>query len=152
MTVSLNPASGNSFSRSEMIELRIDKCRRLLRSHTFGRVAFNDQQGLALLPVNYSSDGRHIAIRTDRGSRLTKATQSRVVFEVDEASDQTRSGWSVVVAGIAYEISDTVDIDSDLIRQFPVDSWAPGRKGCWMLIEPTTITGRIVRPATGGEF
>lgn len=129
-----------------MSDMTTEKCRRLLRSHTVGRVAFQDERGLAMFPVNYASDGRHIAIRTDRGSRLTHASQSHVVFEIDAISEQTRTGWSVVASGIAYEITDSLDRDSELIRRLPVDSWAPGRKGCWMLIEPAFITGRMVRP------
>lgn len=132
---------------TEMVEMETEKCRRLLRSHTVGRVAFRDDRGLTLFPVNYASDGHHIAIRCDRDSRLNRASESEVVFEIDDLSPQTRSGWSVVVSGVAYEINDAHDHESELIRALPVDTWAPGRKGCWMRIEPRTISGRVVRPA-----
>lgn len=130
-----------------MIELSTDKCRRLLRSHSVGRIALDDLRGIALFPVNYCSDGWHIAVRCDRGSRLTQAAQSEVAFEIDDISHESRTGWSVVVTGVAFEITDARDEYSELLRQLPVDTWAPGRKGCWMRIEPRVITGRMVRPA-----
>jgi nitroimidazol reductase NimA-like FMN-containing flavoprotein (pyridoxamine 5'-phosphate oxidase superfamily) len=134
-------------NHSEMIELDTERCRSLLFSHSFGRVSFVDQQGIALFPVNYVFDGEALAIRSDIGSRLHHAVQSEVAFEIDHTYEQTRMGWSVLVIGTAYDVSDSVDGASVDVRSLPVDTWAPGAKKCWIRIEPRSITGRMVRPA-----
>lgn len=132
---------------TEMVRLSIEKCHALLRSHALGRVAFVDRHGVALFPVNYVFDGRTVAVRCDVGSRLHHATQCDVAFEIDGMSDQTRTGWSVVLSGTAFDVTDTLDGTSVDVRGLPVKTWAPGDKGCWIRIEPRSISGRLVRPA-----
>jgi nitroimidazol reductase NimA-like FMN-containing flavoprotein (pyridoxamine 5'-phosphate oxidase superfamily) len=129
-----------------MIELGRGKCEKLLASHSVGRVAIHDHEGLAIFPVNYRFEGGRVAIRCDEGSRLHRAAQSSVVFEIDDTAESLRTGWSVVVWGTAYEVTGSLDQESIDLRDRPVDTWAPGHKGCWIRIEPQQITGRLVRP------
>ena len=132
---------------ARMVELSPEKCTNLLKGHHIGRVALCDERGLSLFPVNYVFDGTRLAIRSDVGSRLATSVQQQVAFEIDDISDQSRTGWSVIVTGTAYDISDALDSDSESMRALPVDPWAPGRKTCWVRIEPRSITGRLVGPA-----
>jgi nitroimidazol reductase NimA-like FMN-containing flavoprotein (pyridoxamine 5'-phosphate oxidase superfamily) len=134
-------------NQSEMIELSTERCHSLLSSHSFGRVSFVDQQGIAIFPVNYVFDGQGVAIRCEIGSRLHHAVQSEVAFEIDHTYEQTRMGWSVLVTGTAYDVSDSIDGASVDVRALPVDTWAPGVKKCWVRVEPRSLTGRMVRPA-----
>jgi hypothetical protein len=70
-----------------------------------------------------------------------------VAFEVDEVDEGARSGWSVLVTGAGYEVTDAIDVVGVSARAFPVDTWAPGSKAHWIRVEPQAITGRRVRPA-----
>jgi nitroimidazol reductase NimA-like FMN-containing flavoprotein (pyridoxamine 5'-phosphate oxidase superfamily) len=124
------------------------ECEQLLESHRFGRMAVHGRDGLTIFPVNYVYSDGHLALRTEPGAKLDGAVQSSVAFEIDEVDDLERTGWSVVVTGSAYEVTDSLDEESRLIRKLPVDSWA-GEKSRWLRIEPRTMTGRMVR--RGGE-
>jgi hypothetical protein len=50
----------------------------------------------------------------------------------------------VMVTGAAYDVTDSLDNESQLIRNLVVDSWV-GDRSRWLRIEPRTISGRIVR-------
>jgi hypothetical protein len=122
-------------------------CVELLETHHFGRLGFLMGGDPMILPVNYVySDGR-VAIRTDPGTKLAAVALARVAFEIDEIDEGGRRGWSVLVQGTGYDITDSIDPESESIRAFPVDAWAPGPKANWIRVEPRTITGRRVRPA-----
>lgn len=124
----------------EMTEV---ECAALLAEHRVGRigVVMTDGQPL-ILPVNYVYDGRRIAVRTDPGTKLASAGMARVALEIDGIDEQDRSGWSVLVQGRAFEITDALDEVSELMRDLPVDPWAPGDKASWIRIDPSQVTGR----------
>lgn len=42
-----------------------------------------------------------IVIRTNAGTKLAAAVHAKVTFEADYIDQQTRSGWSVLVRGLA---------------------------------------------------
>jgi nitroimidazol reductase NimA-like FMN-containing flavoprotein (pyridoxamine 5'-phosphate oxidase superfamily) len=55
----------------------------------------------AIVPVNYVVD-HGILFRTSSGGMLDRACRGQVVaFEVDALADDGRSGWSVLVVGVA---------------------------------------------------
>jgi hypothetical protein len=88
--------------RNGLEVLSRDECLRLLGTAALGRVAVTTAALPTILPVNFRFDGRHILIRTGRGTKLDAATRNAVVaFEVDEVEPATREGWSVVVTGVA---------------------------------------------------
>ena len=127
-----------------------EDCRRLLETHRFGRLAVCGRDGLAIFPVNYLYSDGHLALRTEPGTKLDGAVQNSVAFEIDEVDDLMRTGWSVVVTGSAFEVTDSLDDESKHIREFPVDSWA-GEKNRWLRIEPRTITGRTLHRGPSGD-
>jgi uncharacterized protein len=122
------------------------ECRELLASHHFGRIGVVIDHHPVILPVNYVFEGGRVAIRTDPGTKLTAAAQGQVAFEVDEIDEPSRTGWSVLIAGVGYDVTDALDAMSEQLRTFPVDTWAPGQKSCWIRIEAEAITGRRIRP------
>jgi uncharacterized protein len=127
-------------------ELSEAECTQLLASHHFGRLGVVSDGSVSIFPVNYVfADGR-VAIRTDPGTKLSAAALGRVAFEIDEADEPARTGWSVLLQGTGYDVTDSIDTASEQVRQFPVDTWAPGHKASWLRIEPSSITGRRIRP------
>jgi hypothetical protein len=68
-----------------------------------------------------------------------------VAFEIDGIDERIRRGWSVLVQGRGYDVTDALDEISEMVRRLPVDPWAPGDKACWIRIDPDTISGRRLR-------
>jgi nitroimidazol reductase NimA-like FMN-containing flavoprotein (pyridoxamine 5'-phosphate oxidase superfamily) len=126
-------------------ELTHEECVDLLGSHHFGRIAVHGHEGLAIFPVNYFWNDGHVAIRTNPGTKLAAAAQSKVAFEIDGIDDGARTGWSVLVTGTGYEVTDSMDDVSAAMRALPVETWAPGQTTSWLRVEPASITGRRVR-------
>lgn len=143
----VTPRSPLAEPASQEITLTTEECEELLSSHHFGRIAVHGRDGLAIFPVNYVWSGGRVAIRTRPGTKLAAAVQSEVAFEIDEIDEPAREGWSVLVTGAAFEVTDTLDEESRAIRLLPVEPWAPGERASWLRIEPRAITGRKVRSA-----
>jgi uncharacterized protein len=126
-------------------ELTQAECAELLAGQHFGRLGVVSDGSVEIFPVNYVfADGR-VAIRTDPGTKLTAAALGRVAFEIDEVDEPGRTGWSVLLKGTGYDVTDSIDSASEEVRQFPVDTWVPGERANWLRIEPTSITGRRIR-------
>jgi uncharacterized protein len=82
----------------------VEECYSLLASHEVGRIGVNAEHYSLIIPVNYGTDGRTIVIRTHPGTTLSAAAHANVTFEVDEIDRTTRTGWSVLVRGLAEEV------------------------------------------------
>jgi nitroimidazol reductase NimA-like FMN-containing flavoprotein (pyridoxamine 5'-phosphate oxidase superfamily) len=126
-------------------EITKSECLELLAAGTLGRIAVVADGQPEIFPVNYIFDEGRVAIRTNEGTKLDAAVLSQVAFEIDSVDEDEHTGWSVVVRGTAYDISDSLDEVSRLMRGFPVDTWAPGDKTSWIRIEPALVTGRRIR-------
>jgi nitroimidazol reductase NimA-like FMN-containing flavoprotein (pyridoxamine 5'-phosphate oxidase superfamily) len=126
-------------------ELDRDECLRLLQSQSVGRLAVAEP-GTApdVVPVNYTMLRDSVVFRTDRGTKLRLLVTEPVSFQVDFVDPFHRTGWSVLVKGLAYEASDwEMEVEGVLVEPF-----APGRRPHWVRITPASITGRrLVLPA-----
>jgi nitroimidazol reductase NimA-like FMN-containing flavoprotein (pyridoxamine 5'-phosphate oxidase superfamily) len=86
-------------------------CLRLLATATLGRVGVSSGALPSVLPVNFRFDGRQILIRTGTGTKLDAALDNAVVaFEVDEIDPVAHASWSVMVTGIARELTATDEL------------------------------------------
>jgi nitroimidazol reductase NimA-like FMN-containing flavoprotein (pyridoxamine 5'-phosphate oxidase superfamily) len=121
------------------------ECLRLLGLHRLGRVAIDVDGRPQVFPVNYAVSGRVVAFRTAPGTKLANAPMSHVAFEIDDYDSTTGAGWSVMVKGIAYEITEALDPDSVEARRQLVRPMAPGQRDRWVAIRPDEITGRRFR-------
>jgi hypothetical protein len=119
-----------------------DQCRELLASKDLGRIAFPAGGEIEIFPVNYSTDGTIVVFRTGTGTKLAQSTMARVAFEVDGWDAQTKVGWSVVVKGVAQEVTLGSDPFTTALRGRPVSPLAPGEHGYWIAVYPAEISGR----------
>jgi hypothetical protein len=97
--------------------------------------------------VNYALDHGVIVIRTYAGTKFAAADHANVTFEVDQIDQLTRSGWSVLVRGLAEEV--TSEHRTELIKRTKasgVEPWAPGDHGHWIRLIPQEISGRRIVP------
>jgi nitroimidazol reductase NimA-like FMN-containing flavoprotein (pyridoxamine 5'-phosphate oxidase superfamily) len=82
------------------------ECLSLLASRSVGRIALSRHALPVIVPVIYDLDGSDIVFCTGSGSKApTIAHKTVIAFEVDDINQTTRSGWSVLVAGIALRIA-----------------------------------------------
>jgi nitroimidazol reductase NimA-like FMN-containing flavoprotein (pyridoxamine 5'-phosphate oxidase superfamily) len=123
------------------------ECQELLAANHFGRIGVVAGGHPEIFPVNYAFGEGRVAIRTAPGTKLKAAALGNVVFEIDSIDDTDHSGWSVIVKGTGYEVTEAIDSVSQEMRRFFIDTWAPGEKDHWIRIEPSSITGRRLRPA-----
>ena len=87
-------------------ELSESECRRLLGSHTLGRVGVTSGGLPRIFPVCYVYDEGAIVFRTGTGSKLRAAASGDVLaFEVDSYDPHSGQGWSVLVLGRAAVIT-----------------------------------------------
>jgi nitroimidazol reductase NimA-like FMN-containing flavoprotein (pyridoxamine 5'-phosphate oxidase superfamily) len=122
-----------------------DVCLRLLAGTTLGRVGISSGALPSVLPVNFRFDGRQILIRTGVGTKLDAAVANAVVaFEVDEIDPVAHTGWSVMVTGIAGELTDPGELAA--ARTSPLARWAPRNDHRVIAISTELVSGRRIVP------
>jgi nitroimidazol reductase NimA-like FMN-containing flavoprotein (pyridoxamine 5'-phosphate oxidase superfamily) len=131
--------------RNGLEVLSRDACLRLLATTTLGRVGVSSGALPNVLPVNFRFDGRQILIRTGVGTKLDSAVDNAVVaFEVDEIDPVAHTGWSVMVTGMARELTDPGELAAALTP--PLARWAPGNEHRVIAISTELVSGRRIVP------
>ena len=131
--------------RNGLEVLSRDACLRLLATATLGRVGVSSGALPSVLPVNFRFDGRQILIRTGVGTKLDAAVQNAVVaFEVDEIDPVAHTGWSVLVTGVARELTDSGELTRAQVP--PLARWAPGGEDRVVAISTELVSGRRIVP------
>jgi len=102
------------------------ECLDLLASGEVGRVGVVVDGQPLIFPVNYVLDGQFVVVHTHLGPMLSGASQASVAFEVDSFDAMTRSGWSVLVQGMANDVTDAFDHASEHLQTVEPH---PGRRG-----------------------
>jgi nitroimidazol reductase NimA-like FMN-containing flavoprotein (pyridoxamine 5'-phosphate oxidase superfamily) len=131
--------------RNGLEVLSRDECLRLLGTMTLGRVGVTSGALPTVLPVNFRFDGCRILFRTGVGTKLDAATDNTVVaFEVDEMDPMAHTGWSVVVTGVARELTDPDELAA--AQRPPLARWAPGEDHRVVAISTELVSGRRIVP------
>lgn len=133
---------------SELVELDRRACLALLCTAEVGRVIYTDSALPAALPVNFMLDDEEVVFRTGGGGKLVAATRNAVVgFQVDELDAATRTGWTVLGVGEAYEVIEPRRL-AELHAVLP-PPWVPAHTDHTISIPLQRLTGR--RLATMGN-
>ncbi|GIH09479.1 hypothetical protein Rhe02_75460 [Rhizocola hellebori] len=130
---------------TRMIELDAATSLHLLSTIEFGRLVFTLNAMPAIRPVNHLVDGGEILIRASLPARSVPYTAgvpmpegTVVAYEADEIDAQHRSGWTVVVTGIATPVLDPARHR----RSRPLlKSWVHQPEGALLVVQPQLITG-----------
>ena len=127
-------------------ELDPTECRTLLASTHVGRLSYVCEQGPRVVPMNYVIAGDSVVFRTSLRTEAARYGRGRpVAFEVDQVDEFLQAGWSVLVVGVAHELSvkmlESLDVD-----RMP-DPWPEGMRSLFLHIPLTNVTGRRVHPA-----
>jgi hypothetical protein len=136
---------GMEVDRNGLEVLGRDECLALLAGAVIGRIGLSSGALPTVLPVAYGVVGDRIVVRTGRGSKLDAATRNAVVaFEVDDIDPQHRTGWSVVVTGVARAI-EPADLPPAQ-RGGPARWVSGGDDDRLVAISTELISGRRLRP------
>lgn len=124
-------------------KLDVGECLDLLEQVRVGRVAFNDDHGPIVLPVNYAVDQATVVFRSTFGAKLAAAEQHAVAsFQVDALGDDARTGWSVLIRGRLDEVVRPDELDR--LAETGLVAMAGGDQTHWIRVQPASITGRRV--------
>jgi nitroimidazol reductase NimA-like FMN-containing flavoprotein (pyridoxamine 5'-phosphate oxidase superfamily) len=130
---------------SHLKEMSKAECLELLASHRVGRVAYCDDLGPVVLPVNYVLDQGTVLIQISSQSTLAHHLRSgSASFQIDDVDDFNQSGWSVLVRGDAVHVDDADLPAGDEDRPH---AWAEGEHSFHVRITPHDISGRRLLPA-----
>lgn len=129
---------------SEVLVLSREDCLRLLASNNFGRLAVATDSPV-IRPVNYAFDERSqsVVFRTADGSKFhAMLVKSNAAFEIDGIEQGSRTGWSVIIVGMAEEITSPSELRR--LEHLGLETWTPGHNAHWMRIRAWTVTGRRI--------
>jgi nitroimidazol reductase NimA-like FMN-containing flavoprotein (pyridoxamine 5'-phosphate oxidase superfamily) len=119
-----------------------DECLELLGRAQVGRVVFTMGALPAVVPVTFAVQDTAILTRTAADTRLAKAAKGAVLaFQVDELDAASRTGWSVVVTGVAELVTDT---DERRRLDGLLEPWAPGERDVFIRVPLTMVSGRRI--------
>ena len=124
---------------TDLEELTREECLALLAAHSVGRIAvIGDDNMPFVVPVNYRLDSETVVFRTDAGTKLEALQRHPVAFQIDAIDPLERSGWSVLVRGIAHEVT------PEELEPVHVEPWV-GPKARLIQVVPRSISGRRIR-------
>ena len=126
-----------------------EECLALVRTATIGRLAIHSGALPTIVPVNFVLTDNGVVIRTAPGSKLDNALEHAVVaFEVDDVDPLRHTGWSVVITGLASEITDPDELAA--ARRLPLAHWAPGAAERYVCVSLDLVSGRRIGPVRTG--
>ena len=119
-----------------------DECLALLASQPVGRLAHLHEGAPTILPITFVVSHGGVAFRTAAGSKLDTAMMGRpVAFEVDGFDTDRRTGWSVVLRGVAEYVEDHDRLAE--LEERDLRPWsAHAEDGAWVLVRADEISGR----------
>ena len=121
----------------------------LLATQEVGRLVYTRRALPAVTPVNYALREGAIWIWTASASSMAQAVRGAVVgFEIDRLDAHARTGWSVVVLGVAELVADAAQIER--ARLLGPEPWVPGRKEHLIRVPLELVVGRRITPASAG--
>ena len=123
-------------------------CLKMLRGNDLGRIAVVDHAGHPLIfPINYFFDEGVVVFRTAPGTKLDVVPGAYVCFEIDGWDRAAGTGWSVMVKGIAHDVTNPRSAPTGRMKLWPVHPAVPGSRENWIGIWANEITGRKFQAA-----
>lgn len=126
--------------QNTIVEMSEDECLALLDT-TVGRIAFVNDVGQQLVPVNFALIERAIYFRTLPDGFLSVLAQGHedVAFGVDYHG-VFREGWNVTVRGTAREVEDRATM-TKMLSHHRLKPWVGGEGPMVIKISPSSIAG-----------
>jgi nitroimidazol reductase NimA-like FMN-containing flavoprotein (pyridoxamine 5'-phosphate oxidase superfamily) len=117
----------------------------LLGTESVGRLIYTRFALPAVMPVNYAVREDAVWVWTASESSLAQAVRGAVIgFEVDHLEYEARTGWSVLVLGVAEVVTDPEVLER--ARMDGPEPWVPGRKVHLLRVPLSVVSGRRIDP------
>jgi uncharacterized protein len=133
----------------QLTTLTREECLELLRGAVVGRIGYVADGMAIILPVNFALFDGDIVFCTAQGSKLSwLSLRERVAFEADESRPADHEGWSVLIQGVAREVTHPHELA--VLRRGHLRSWFRSPHEHWVRISIEAISGRALHraPAT----
>lgn len=111
---------------------------RLLAGVGVGRIVFSHQALPAICPVNHLVDGEEVILSGPIRAGLRSALDTVVAYEADHVDADGRIRWSVMVTGVARQV--TAPQDAVRYRQV-LRQWEASDTDYIIRIRPELVTG-----------
>jgi hypothetical protein len=129
-------------------ELDDDECLQRLATRRVGHLAVMVGHYPEIFVVNYRLDDFIVVFRTHPGTKLRAANHANISFQVDHIDDANRRGWSVLIRGMAEDVTDRIDDPvTERTRNLGIEPWVPGEQPRFVRVIPAHISGRELGPA-----
>ncbi|SHJ77520.1 Pyridoxamine 5'-phosphate oxidase [Tessaracoccus bendigoensis DSM 12906] len=117
-------------------KIEADECWALLSEAEVGRIAWQGDNGISIVPVNFRLHGQTIVFQTADGGSLARLVEpTEVAFQADDIDGESVVGWSVQVQGL------TRSAEAEKEGQV---SWLAGSRPVWIAVTAGAITGRVM--------
>ena len=131
----------------QLESLTREECLQLLRGAVVGRIAYVADGMATIIPVNFALFDGDIVFCTAKGSTLSwLSMRGRLAFEADESRPADHEGWSVLVRGVAREVTHPDELA--VLRRGHLRSWLRSPQEHWVRISIAAISGRTLRGAS----
>jgi len=135
-------------SPSRLVALSAEEClSRLGRVH-IGRISFWDDDGPAVLPMNYALLEDDVVFRTASQTVIRAARDgAEMAFEIDGFDPLYHGGWDVLVRGRAELVTDPAELRR--CRALPLEPWAGPEPDQVVRIRRQAVSGRQIAVTAG---
>lgn len=142
-------AQMSEFQQAHLRTLAREECLELLQQVVVGRIGYVTDGIAVILPVNFTVLDGDIVFCTAGGSTLKwLSLRGRLSFQADESRWADREGWSVLIHGVAREVTDPSELE--ILRRVTLRSWLRSPAEHWVRIRIETISGRALHAAPSG--
>jgi nitroimidazol reductase NimA-like FMN-containing flavoprotein (pyridoxamine 5'-phosphate oxidase superfamily) len=125
-----------------LMTLSPHECRALVADARVARIAFVADGLPVVVPVTCAVLDDAAVFCTAPDTRLAAAAARGVLaFEVDEIDLRSRTGWSIVVTGVAERVDDA--LQRARMRSV-LEPWAPGGHEIFLRLPLSSMTGRRI--------
>lgn len=136
----MSTIAGDDRPDRELVELDRDECLTLLAAEAVGRLAVHlDDDAPDVVPVNFALDGDRPVFRCHPGVVADHVVGARVALQVDRFDWFHRTGWSVLVKGVARVVA-----PADVALGTHVDTWVERDGALLVRIETDHVSGRRI--------
>jgi uncharacterized protein len=130
----------------QLTTLTREECLELLRGAVVGRIGYVADGMAIIIPVNFALLDGDIVFCTAMGSKLSwLSLRERVAFEADESRPADHEGWSVLIQGVAREVTRPEELA--VLRRGPLRSWLRSPHEHWVRISIEAMSGRALHGA-----
>jgi nitroimidazol reductase NimA-like FMN-containing flavoprotein (pyridoxamine 5'-phosphate oxidase superfamily) len=121
-----------------------EECFDRLQAAVIGRIGYVADGLATIIPVNFALLDGDIVFCTAKGSKLSwLSLRGRVTFEADDSNSVDHEGWSVLIRGVAHEVTDPNELAA--LREGSMRSWWLSPHEHWVRIVVESISGRALR-------